>query len=192
MARDNKRNHKNNKGPERPTEVHPMESQSSRPGDLPDSKKDLEKMRNEETFIDLPDVSDIPGQEHITVPPLGMLGDTTISSDDEEGVGVFDLDDSEDFTEGTEADVSADERRTLADSEYMPTRDEDNLKGARMDNVDFDNEPLNEKGFGQELSGNDLDVPGSRDETRTDAMGQGDEENKHFSLSGEDGNDDTP
>lgn len=169
-----------------------MESQSSRPGDLPDSKKDLEKMRNEETFIDLPDVSDIPGQEHITVPPLGMLGDTTISSDDEEGVGVFDLDDSEDFTEGTEADVSADERRTLADSEYMPTRDEDNLKGARMDNVDFDNEPLNEKGFGQELSGNDLDVPGSRDETRTDAMGQGDEENKHFSLSGEDGNDDTP
>ena len=172
-----------NSGPgERDLNNNRLEGRSSAPGDLPDSKEDAEKLAGEETFIDLPDVKDIPGQEFVNAPPLGALGDTTIASDDEEGAGVFDLDDSEDFTAGTEADVSADERRTLADSEYMPTRDEDNLKRARMDNADFQNERLNEKSFGDEISGRDLDVPGNTDETKTDALGQGDEENKYYSL----------
>jgi hypothetical protein len=182
------RNEQNNR--ERPTDIHPQELQSSSPGDLPDSPEDEAKMKNEETFIDLPDVADIPGQENVTVPSLDAIGDTTIASDDEEGVGVFDLDDSEDFTEGAGGDVTPDERRTLADSEYMPTRDEDNLRRARMDNTDFEGTTLNEGSFGEEHSGRDLDVPGSTDETRTDAMGQGDEENKNYSLSGNDGNDD--
>jgi hypothetical protein len=53
----------------------------------------------------------------------------------------------------------------------MPTRDEDNLQNARMDNVDFQNEPLNERSFGEERSGRDLDVPGNTDDTRTSSMG---------------------
>ena len=167
-----------------------LERRSSRPGDLPDSSRDREELENEETFIDLPDVKDIPGQEFVHAPPLGALGDTTIASDDEEGVGVFDLDDSEDFTSGTAGDVRQDERKALADTEYMPTRDENNLRDARMDNVDFQNEPLNERSFGEERSGRDLDIPGHTDETRTDAMGQGDEENKHYSLGSSD-NDNT-
>jgi len=159
-----------------------LEGRSSAPGDLPDSAKDREALQNEEIFIDLPDVKDIPGQEFVNAPPLGALGDTTIASDDEEGTGVFDLDDSEDFTAGTDADVRPDERTALADTEYLPTTDEDNLRRARMDNVDFQNEPLNERGFGQETSGRDLDIPGNTDETKTNAMGQGDEENKYYSL----------
>jgi hypothetical protein len=52
--------------------------------DLPDSPRDQERLQPDEAVIDLPDVTDIPGQENITVPPLGELGDTTASSDDEE------------------------------------------------------------------------------------------------------------
>jgi hypothetical protein len=163
-----------------------LERSSSAPNDLPDSKEDAEKLRNEETFIDLPDVKDIPGQEFVHVPPMGSLGDTTISSDDEEGTRVFDRDDSEDFRRGTDGDVSRNERKALEQIDYLPTQDEDNLQNARMDNVDFQNEPLNERSFGEERSGRDLDVPGNTDETKTDAMGQGDEENKYYSLGSSD------
>jgi hypothetical protein len=160
-----------------------LERNSSTPNDLPDSKDDLDKLQPEETFIDLPDVKDIPGQEFVNTPPLGALGDTTISSADEEGTNIFDEDDEQDLRPtGTEADVNRNERKALEQIDYMPTTDEDNLQNARMDNVDFQNEPLNERSFGEERTGRDLDVPGNRDETTTDALGQGDEENKYYSL----------
>jgi len=57
--------------------------------DLPDSKKDAERLKPEEATIDLPDVNDIPGQEHVHVLPLGELADTTVSSDDEEGTDLL-------------------------------------------------------------------------------------------------------
>jgi len=160
-----------------------LEQNSSTPNDLPDSNEDREKLQSGESFIDLPDVKDIPGQEFVNVPPAGTLGDTTISSADEEGMNVFDRDDDEDLRRtGDDADVSRNERRALEQIDYMPTTDEDNLQNARMDNVDFQNEPLNERSFGEERSGKDLDVPGNTDETRTSSMGQGDEENKYYSL----------
>jgi len=160
-----------------------LERDSSRPNDLPDSREDREKLQAEETFIDLPDVKDIPGQEFVNAPPAGVLGDTTISSADEEGVNVFDRDDDEDLRRtGDDADVSRNERKTLEQVDYMPTRDENNLQEATMDNVDFQNEPLNERSFGDERSGQDLDVPGNSDETGTSSIGQGDEENKYYSL----------
>jgi hypothetical protein len=179
---------KNNRpeGNERDITTNRLERKSSTPNDLPDSKEDAEKLRSEETFIDLPDVKDIPGQEFVHAPPMGSLGDTTISSDDEEGTRIFDRDDSEDLRRGTDGDVSRSERKALEQIDYLPTQDEDNLQNARMDNVDFQNEPLNEKGFGEERSGRDLDVPGNTDETETDAMGQGDEENKYYSLGSSD------
>ena len=175
---------RNTSGNERDNTRNRLENQSSIPGDLPDSPEDREKLRTEETTIDLPDVKDIPGQEFINVPHIGEMADTTIASDDEEGVGVFDLDDSEDFTPGNEGDVRPDEREALRDTTYMPTRDEDRLRQARMDNVDFEGEPLNEASFGegQSLSGADLDTGDMPDETRSEAMGQGDEENKHYSV----------
>lgn len=170
-------------GAEREMTNNRLEQHSSVPGDLPDSPEDREKLRTEETFIDLPDVKDIPGQEFVNVPNIGEMADTTAASDDEEGVGVFDLDDSEDFTPGTEGDVRPDEREALRDTTYMPTRDEDRLRQARMDNVDFQGEPLNEGSFGegQMLSASDLDSGDMPDETLSDAMGQGDEENKFYS-----------
>lgn len=58
--------------------------------DLPDSPHDAKRLQREETILDLPDVSDIPGQEAVQAPPLGELADTTPSSADEEGDDVFD------------------------------------------------------------------------------------------------------
>lgn len=66
--------------------------------DLTDPQRDRDRLKAEETTIDLPDVKDIPGQEFVHAPPLGMLADTTISSADEEGEGLFG-DDEEDETD---------------------------------------------------------------------------------------------
>ena len=166
----------------RNTSVGRGERGSSIPNDLPDNKKDSEKLEGEETFINLPDVKDIPGQEFVHTAPLGELADATAASDDEEGRSIFDLDDGENFIPGTEGDVRRDEREALRDTTYMPTRDENNLRRARIDNVDLEGDPLNERGFGQELSGADLDTGDISDETRTGAVGLGDEENKHYSV----------
>lgn len=151
--------------------------------DVHDSKRDEERLRPDEATINLPDVNDIPGQEFVHAPPAGMLGDTTISSGDEEGEGVFDEETREgdlDIAMGTDADVTREEREALRQSvNYMPNEDANNLRDAQMDNVDFEGTPLNEKSFGRVESGDDLDIP---DETNNTAMGQGDEENKYYSL----------
>jgi len=84
----------------------------------------------------------------------------------------------------TEADVTPEERATLGNM-YMPTNDEENLSRARLDNTDFDGEELNEGSFGEVLSSAELDIPDETDETFTSAMGQGDEENKYYSLGGD-------
>lgn len=57
--------------------------------DIHDSPRDEQRLQPDVVTMDLPDVSDIPGQENVHVPPLGELADTTISSDDEEGKNVF-------------------------------------------------------------------------------------------------------
>jgi len=173
---------RNNKAPEQINSSNNIEIRSSFPNDLPDSTKDAKKLQGEESYIDLPDVKDIPGQEFVHAPSLGELADTTISSDGEEGRRVFERDDSEDFMEDTGGNVSTDERRTLAKTDYMPTPDGANLQTAGMDNRDFDNELLNEKGFGQEVSGKDLDVPGSEEDDLNESAGSEDEENNAYSL----------
>ena len=134
-----------------------FEEQSSVPNDLPDNERDQKELQTEETILDLPDVKDIPGQEFVHNPSLDGLGDTTIASDDEEGTRIFDQDDDESTTSGTDADVSKDEITALRDITYMPTRDENNLRRATMDNTDFEGEPLNERSFGEERNGKNLD-----------------------------------
>lgn len=63
-------------------------------GDLPDNQHDLDRMKSETAVLDLPEVKDIPGQEHIRVMPFGEMADTTISSADEEGAGILDFDEA--------------------------------------------------------------------------------------------------
>ncbi|MBD0332115.1 MAG: hypothetical protein ICV66_05625 [Chitinophagaceae bacterium] len=106
-------------------------------------------------------------------------------NDDLKTVSGTDSNDKDlDVTRGGDADVTREERMAL-ENVSMPTRDEDNLRRAALDNTDFDGEELNEDSFGKVLSSADLDIPDETDDTTTTAMGQGDEENKYYSLGGD-------
>ncbi|TCJ17441.1 hypothetical protein EPD60_04420 [Flaviaesturariibacter flavus] len=94
---------------------------------------------------------------------------------------------------GTEADVDPDEARALASTD-RGTDDSANLRRAALDDRDFEGEPLNEASFGPAHTSGDLDIPEETDETNTESMGQGDEENKYYSLGGDrqEGNEEDP
>lgn len=150
--------------------------------DLQDSQQDQQKMQREEFEIDMPDVSDIPGQEHVHVAPLGELADTTISSDDEEGVGI--LDDINEEQPDETSNVSAEEQQDLEDSaEVTDGEDASNLQRARLDNTDEDGDEL-EESF--DVSGSDLDISGAELDDESEGIGAEDEENNTYSIGSDD------
>jgi hypothetical protein len=146
--------------------------------------------KKDKNTIDLPEVSDIPGQEHIRAPRLGELADSTASSDDEEGDDVLE-DGDDDLRLDKRSNVSKDERAMLGSIDRRRDDSEDeSLRTGLLDSTDEDGTPLNEKSFGNErnddVSADDLDIPG---EDEADEMpGEEDEENEDYSLS--DNNDD--
>jgi hypothetical protein len=157
-----------------------MSTQNNRPAntDLPDSDRDKERMQPEETTIDMPGVEDIPGQEHIRVPQMKQFHDTTISSDDEEGKGIFEEDELD-----TETNVTEEERELLSRTdESMSGIDDEDRRNLMLDSKDFDGDPLNEK---DDVSGQDLDVPGAQDDDENEDLGEEDEENNSYSLGGD-------
>jgi hypothetical protein len=174
--------------------------------DLPDSAQDEEKLKAETVILDLPDVADIPGQEKIRVPNLQEMHDTTISSADEEGAGIFDDEDEDDtqdtliddeevndddseFATGNEADVMPEEIIMLERADQdMPTEDDIRLRRAELDHVDNEGDPLNEGSLTTDVSGGDLDIAGADSDDAMEAIGEEDEENNHYSL-GSDSND---
>jgi hypothetical protein len=182
---------RNEKQGDNQTDKSVNRNQSSGNMDLTDSKRDQERLQPDEATIDLPDVKDIPGQEHVHVPPLGEIADTTISSDDEEGIGVFedDIEDETIITMGEEADINKSDKEMLETAEdYMPTEDEDRLRRAALDQTDDEGELLNERGLAKDRTGEDLDVPGASQDDRNENIGEEDEENNPYSL-GSDSND---
>ncbi len=147
-------------------------------GDLEDSQQDKKQLRPDESTMDLPDVRDIPGQEHIHPPKMKSFVDTTISSDDEEGKGIDGLYDEEEMDSST--NVSTEEKELLEESvNSMSTPDDLDQRRAMIDNRDEDGELLNESGG---ASGRDLDVPGSEGDDETEDLGEEDEENNSYSL----------
>lgn len=158
---------------------------TKRKNDLPETENDKKELQQEEVYMDLPDVQDIPGQEHIHVPPLKEFEDTTISSADEEGANVFD---DEEKIIDSETNVSPQERADLHDaaSKTPYEKSEEAIKRAELDDRDDDGEPLNEK---VDLMGGDLDVPGSEADDEDEEIGEEDEENNSYSLDGEDEDD---
>lgn len=155
--------------------------------DLPDSPKDKEHLKPETVILNLPDVSNIPGQEHIKVPPLGELADTTISSADEEGDSVFkDSIQNDSNTDLDEGNVTDEEREALKRAdEDMPTPDDIGLRRTALDNTDADGDLLNEKSFKNDIAGEDLDVPGAENDDKNEEIGEEDEENNQYSLGGD-------
>ncbi len=146
--------------------------------DLPDSADDKKHLQSEEVILDLPEVKDIPGQEHIHPLPAGEMADTTISSADEEADHLF-MDDEELDLEN-ESNVTAEEAELLKRSnESMATEEDEDILRATVDNTDTDGTPLNEKAT---RSGRDLDVPGSEEDDANEDIGEEDEENNSFSI----------
>lgn len=156
--------------------------------DNPEEEKKSPEL-NGDDFSDLNPRTEIAGKEKhkavagfdSTTSEIGIpqnVDNTDLRKSDVPG---SDIDDEERDRDTSDADVTPEERRTL-ENMSMPTRDEEALSRAALDNTDFDGEPLNEAGFGTTVSGDDLDVPDETDETNTAALGQGDEENKYYSL----------
>jgi len=124
--------------------------------------------KKDRNTIDLPEVSDIPGQEYVKPPRLGELSDMTASSADEEG---------DDILEPGDEDSGI----------IMVDSDDEGLRSGLLDSTDNDGDPLNEKSFGEgrndDLSADDLDIPGASDDDADEAVGDEDEENEDYSLS---------
>lgn len=168
------------------------------------AREDIMDQRNDIHREDI-DVENLPNSRNVTGVSQRFPG-TNAAQPEENGSGFDDRpeergtpqnveNDDLGIKEGTEADVSEEERKILEDaSYYRPSGDEDNLRQASLDTTDFDGEPLNEEGFGAMRSGAGLDIPEEVDETDTEAMGQGDEENKYYSLGSDrqDGNEEDP
>lgn len=146
--------------------------------DLPESLRDKELLKPDEATLDLPEVKDIPGQEHVRPLPPGEMADITPSSSDEEANDL--LDTNEDILLDKNLNVTNSERDLLQrSSESMATLDDDQLTKAELDMTDDEGTLLNE---GSERGGKDLDIPGSEEDDANEEIGEEDEENNSYSL----------
>ena len=139
----------------------------------------------------MPDVSDIPGQENITVAGLGEMADTTIASADEEGDEIWDtdIDTSDDALMPADAGstVSQQEKDTLSRTEMdVPSQDNTNLRHAALDSYDEEGESLNEASSATDVSGRDIDTTIVMNDDANEDIGEEDEENNTYSLGGDD------
>ncbi len=146
----------------------PVENSGKQPNnylasDLQDSEKDRLSLEEKPVVLDLPDVEDIPGQENIKPPNPGEYADTTISSDDEEGVGLFEEDDD------ALSNVSETEKKS-AKGQYgnPPDEDEQNVGNLSLDRSDEDGDPVNEGNLLTDRFGEDLNLPESEEITDED------------------------
>jgi len=141
---------------------------------LQESQRDTAHLQPDKGELDLPDPKDIPGQEHIHVPPAGILDDTTISSDDEEGKSVLD--------DTTDEDVIQDRKdaEPFPSGTYPVDEDDRNIEKNRLDDKDTEGDLLNEAS--DDLSGEDLDVPGAEEDDLNEELGEEDEENNSYSF----------
>lgn len=142
-------------------------------------------------YVEIPDVSDIPGQENIVNPGVaGSMRDTTIASDDEEGIregkDIFEEDDDTKIVMGTEADVTSEDLVLLGDPDKDMDMSEDELvRKEGLDDTDFEGDPLNEAAVGDDSTGDDLDMPDD-DDNDGPKKDEDDEENDYYSLGGGD------
>lgn len=136
---------------------------------------------NKEIKMDMPEVKDIPGQEHVRPPRMREMEDTTASSADEEGEGILDdlnNDDSLDMDE-SKPNVSRMEKKLLKEAARPVSDDTKDVKSAAVDKTDGEDN-LNEEGEPFDM-GEDLDVPGSEEDDEDEELGEEDEENNSYS-----------
>jgi hypothetical protein len=114
--------------------------------DLTDSEKDKQKLKQDKTTLDLPDVKDIPGQENIQVPKMNEMADTTISSDDEEGLGLFEDDDADATNDRIGSAKQITEDDLIIDEDDLETEldEEDDKEFDDEDDVDVTDDTVDE------------------------------------------------
>jgi hypothetical protein len=136
---------------------------------------------NKEIKIDMPEVKDIPGQEHVRPPRMREMEDTTASSAGEEGEGILDDLNEEDSLDidQTESNVTRTEKRLLKEADRPVSDETKDVKRAMVDKTDGE-EKLNEEGDTFDM-GEDLDVPGSELDDEDEELGEEDEENNSYS-----------
>ncbi len=81
---------------------------------------------------------------------------------------------------GMDAEISPAERLLLDESlDNSLSVDNNNLRRSALDSVDADGDPINENSFN--LTGEDLDIPGSELDDEAEETGAEDEENNGYS-----------
>lgn len=131
-----------------------------------------------ETQLDLPEVNDIPGQEHIRPPRMREMEDVTASSDGEEATGLLDEAGTEEELMDDQSNVTDIEREMLEKSDRIETDENKDLEKLALDTDE--GAELNEEGNPADM-GQDLDVPGSELDDDNEEIGEEDEENNSYS-----------
>lgn len=176
-----------NKPPENEQNDNPSAvQQPTNAKDSSASKHRKNKLAQDGAYVEIPDVSDIPGQENIVNPGVaGAMGDTTIASDDEEGINdgkdILEEDDDTKIVMGTEADVTPDDLVLLGDPDQDMDMNEDELiRKEGLDDTDLEGDPLNEAAVDEDSTGDDLDIPEEDNDDPKKTLD--DEENDYYSL----------
>ena len=143
-------------------------------------KKIKNKTQEQDITINMPEVKDIPGQEHIKPPRLKEMMDTTISSADEEGEGILDdlNKEDDDSIVDNNSNVSKLEKKILSQSDRQVNAESEDLDNLALDKIDDDEDV--EQGDPSDM-GKDLDVPGSELYDEDEDIGEEDEENNSYS-----------
>jgi hypothetical protein len=111
------------------------------------SSTDEKKLQPDEATLNLPEVKDIPGQEHVKPPPLGELADTTISSDDEEGKTVLDEDI---LFENRESNAFSEEQKIIDQNKELSPAEAGKVRDAAMDDIENEGDPLNDTEYDED------------------------------------------
>ncbi|HEX6430573.1 MAG TPA: hypothetical protein VF008_22935 [Niastella sp.] len=173
-----------NKPPEKEQNDTSSLDQSTNAKDSTASKRRKEKLTEDgNAYIEIPD------QENIVNPGVaGAMRDTTIASDDDEGIregkDLLEEDDDTKIIMGTEADVTDEDLALLGDPDQdMDMNDDELVRKEGLDDVDLDGDPLNEAAVDEDSTGDDLDMPEEDNDPKKD---EDDEENDYYSLGGGD------
>ena len=81
----------------------------------------------------------------------------------------------------SETDITPEEIELLDSASDEIDEDDLQLKRAQLDGTDNEGTPLNERASATDISGEDLDVPGSELDDSDEAIGEEDEENNSYS-----------
>lgn len=80
-----------------------------------------------------------------------------------------------------DTDITPTEKEMLDSASDAIDDDDQRLKRSQLDSTDDDGTPLNEKASRSDVTGEDLDVPGSELDDADEAIGEEDEENNNYS-----------